>query len=74
MKGAVWTYRNWTGKHFLITGDEYYRRTLLLRVPFTTRAVVFAISRPGVLYNAQDFPDARFERWQQVRAAAGLNG
>lgn len=62
----VWTYRDWDGKHLMIGGDERYRKTLLIRLPFTTRAVVCAISRPGKLYDPDEFPDEIFERWRRA--------
>lgn len=62
----VWTYGQWDGKHLFVGGDEYYRRTLVIRLPFTTRAIVFPISRTGKLYDPQDYPDENFERWRRA--------
>lgn len=62
----VWTYRNWDGEHLFIGSDERFRRTLLIRLPFTTRAVVFPISRVGKLYDPLDCPDENFERWRRA--------
>lgn len=61
----AWTYDNWEGEHFVIGGDEWYRRTLVLRLPFTTRAVVIVTSRIGKLYSPL-FPDPNFERWRRA--------
>lgn len=65
MSKYVWTYSQWDGRHLFIGGDERYRRTLLIRLPFTTRAVVFPISRVGKLYDSHD-PDENFERWRRA--------
>lgn len=61
-----WFYSDWTGKPLELGSDELYRRTLLIRMPFTTRAVVIAISRVGKLYEPELFPDPNFERWVRV--------
>lgn len=62
----VWTYQDWDGEHVFIGCDERYRRTLLVRLPCTTRAIVFAISRPGKLYDPDDCFDDVFERWRRA--------
>lgn len=62
----VWTYSDWDGQHLMIGCDERYRTTLLIRCPFTTRAIVFATSRVGKLYDPLDCPDENFERWQRA--------
>ncbi|AKU45016.1 hypothetical protein QUICO_44 [Mycobacterium phage Quico] len=36
----VWTYKHWTGRVVSLGGDEWFRRTIVLRLPFTTFAVV----------------------------------
>lgn len=66
MNPLVWTYSDWDGQHVLIGGDERYRRTLLIRLPFTTWALVVVISRAGALYDPEDCPDERFERWRRT--------
>lgn len=62
----AWTYNNWDGRYLTIGSDEYYRKTLVIRIPFTMRAFVFAISRVGSLYNPSDHPDGSFERWRRA--------
>lgn len=63
----VWTYDNWDAERLVVLGaDEYYRRTLVIRMPFTTRAVVVAISRVGSLYDPVEYPDANFDRWRRA--------
>lgn len=42
----VWFYRDWDGRRLLLSGDEYDRRTLLIRL-WGTHAVVFALWRLG---------------------------
>lgn len=61
----IWLYNNWDGRYLMIGGDEYFRKTLVVRLPFTTRAVVIPVSRVGKLYDPQDCPDEKFERWQR---------
>lgn len=60
-----WTYSSWEGVHFMLGCDEWYRRTILIRIPRTTRAFVVPISRHGALYSPL-FPDPTFERWLRV--------
>ncbi|AHZ95504.1 hypothetical protein SEA_JALFARM20_47 [Mycobacterium phage JalFarm20] len=62
----VWTYKHWTGRVVSLGGDEWFRRTIVLRLPFTTFAVVVAVSPPGRLYDPVEFPDPKFERWMRA--------
>ena len=63
---CAWTYDDWDGQHLMVGSDEYFRRTLVIRIPFTTRAFVFPTSRVGKLYDPADCPDEIFERWRRA--------